>query len=263
MLRLTFLLRKKPNLSHDEFYQYWLEEHGPLVASHARRLGALRYVQVHTLRDEAALAAAAGMAKARGGMEPIYDGVAEAWFESRAALMEAGFSPAGRAAAAALVEDEAKFIDLPNSPLWLCHEFPQVNPTPETLVATPRSGLVKLYFPLRMKPNLPPSEAHEYWYANHGPLIRRQAAGSGIRRYVQVHRVRDERLDAAFTSARGTAVDAYDGHAELWFERAALAGSTPEQVAAGRRAVADEAHFIDFKRSTMWLAKEHVFVDHL
>ena len=39
-------------------------------------------------------------------------------------------------------------------------------------------------------------------------------------------------------------------------------GSTPEQVAAGRRAVADEAHFIDFKRSTMWLAKEHVFVDH-
>ena len=53
MLRLTFLLRKKPSLSHDEFHRYWLEEHGPLVASHARRLGALRYVQVHTLRDEA------------------------------------------------------------------------------------------------------------------------------------------------------------------------------------------------------------------
>ena len=27
MLRLTFLLRKQPDLSHDEFYQYWLEEH--------------------------------------------------------------------------------------------------------------------------------------------------------------------------------------------------------------------------------------------
>ncbi|MCY4214344.1 MAG: EthD domain-containing protein [Gammaproteobacteria bacterium] len=263
MLRLTFLLRKKPELSHDEFYRYWLEEHGPLVASHARRLGALRYVQVHTLRDEAALAAAAGMAKARGGMEPIYDGVAEVWFESRAALLEAAFSPAGRTAASDLVKDEAKFIDLPNSPLWLGHEFPQVNPTPENLVATPRSGLVKLYFPLRMKTALALGEAHVHWYANHGPLIRRQAAGSGIRRYVQVHRVRDERLDAAFNGARGTAVEAYDGHAELWFERDALAGSTPERVEAGRRAVADEAHFIDFKRSAIWLAKEHVFVDHL
>ena len=50
MLRLTFLLRKQPNLNHDEFYQYWLEEHGPLVASHARRLGALRYVHVHPNR---------------------------------------------------------------------------------------------------------------------------------------------------------------------------------------------------------------------
>ena len=262
MLRLTFLLRKQPKLSHDEFYQYWLEEHGPLVASHAHRLGMLRYVQVHTLRDEAALTAAAGMARARGGMEPTYDGVAEVWFENRAALMEASSAPAGRAAAEALVADEAKFIDLPNSPLWLGHEFPQVNPTPENLVATPRSGLVKLYFPLRMQAALPLSEAHEYWYANHGPIIRRQAAGSGILRYLQVHRVRDEALDGALTGTRGTEVEAYDGHAELWFERAALIGSTPEQVAAGRRAVADEAHFIDFKRSTMWLAKEHVFVDH-
>ena len=262
MLRVTFLLRKQPSLSHDEFYRYWREEHGPLVAGHAQRLGALRYVQVHTLGDEAALNSAAGMAKARGGMEPIYDGVAEVWFESREALLAAASTPAGRAAAKELVADEAKFIDLPNSPLWLGHEYPQVNPTPENIVATPRSGLVKLYFPLRMKPDLPLTDAHQYWCADHGPLIRRQAAGSGIQRYLQVHRVRDERLDAAFTSARGTEVEAYDGHAELWFERAALAGSTPEQVAAGRRAVADEAHFIDFKRSAIWLAKEHVFVDH-
>ena len=39
--------------------------------------------------------------------------------------------------------------------------------------------------------------------------------------------------------------------------------ATPERTAAGRRAVEDESNFIDFKRSTMWLAKEHVFVDHM
>jgi hypothetical protein len=32
-------------------------------------------------------------------------------------------------------------------------------------------------------------------------------------------------------------------------------------AAAGRAAVEDEAKFIDFKRSTMWVGKEHVIID--
>ena len=257
MIRITFLLRRKPEMSAEDFYDYWLNEHGPLVASHARRLNMLRYVQVHTLDDPAN----AAMAQARGGMEPTYDGVAEVWFEHRDALVEAMGSPAGRAAGAALVEDEDKFIDLANSPLWLCHEYPQVNPTPENLVATERSTLVKLYFPLRHKPEMTLAEAQADWHVNHGPLIRRQAAGSGIQRYVQVHRVEDE-LEAGLRESRGTVVEPYTGHAELWFDRAALSVQTPERQLAGQRAIEDESRFIDFPRSTMWLAKEHVFVDH-
>ncbi len=258
MIRITFLLRKKQGLAYDEFYRYWREEHGPLVASHARKLNMLRYVQVHTLHDEPANAA---MGEARGGMEPIYDGVAEVWFESREALVEATSTAAGRAAGAALVEDESKFIDLSQSPLWLAHEFPQVNATPENIVATPRSGFVKLYFPLRARAELGEAAMQRYWHSNHGPLIRRQAAGSGIARYIQVHRVEDP-IESDLRSARGTQVDAYSGHAELWFDRGVTSVVTPERRLANQRAIEDESKFIDFKRSTMWLAKEHVFVDH-
>jgi len=258
MIRLIFLLRKKKGLSHEEYYRYWREEHGPLVASHARKLNMLRYVQVHTIQDDPANAA---MAAARGGMEPIYDGVAEAWFENREALVDATTSAAGRAAAAALVEDEARFIDLENSPIWLAHEHPQVNPVPENIVATPRSGFVKLYFPLRSRREMAEAEMQRYWYSNHGPLIRRQAAASGIARYIQVHRIEDP-IEADLRAARGTKVDSYTGHAELWFERAVIATPTPERREANVRAIDDEAKFIDFKRSSMWLAKEHVFVDH-
>ena len=123
MIRHIFLLRRKAELSNDAFYQYWLNEHGPLVASFANHLNAVRYVQVHTLDDPAN----AAMAEARGGMEPPYDGVAELWFENREAIVDAFSSDAGRHAGAALLEDEAKFIDLANSPLWLAHDFPQVN----------------------------------------------------------------------------------------------------------------------------------------
>ncbi len=58
MIRLTFLLRCQPGMSLDDFQVYWKNEHGPLVASHAIHLNALRYVQVHTLEDPISAAAA-------------------------------------------------------------------------------------------------------------------------------------------------------------------------------------------------------------
>ena len=49
MIRLTFVLRRKPSMSRVEFQQYWREVHGPLVAKSSTALNILRYVQVHTL----------------------------------------------------------------------------------------------------------------------------------------------------------------------------------------------------------------------
>jgi hypothetical protein len=214
-------------------------------------------VQVHAIEHPANDA----MAEARGGMEAPYDGVAEVYFENRAALVEALGTPAGQAAAAALLEDEAKFIDLPNSPLWVGYEYPQVNGTPENLVARTRSNLVKLYFPLRAPAGRDPDDAQLYWRTHHGPIIRRHAQASGILRYLQVHRALDDELNDALTSARGTVVEPYLGHAEVWFDHSD-SGRSPERIEANRAAIADESTFIDFQRSAMWLGKEHVFVDH-
>jgi uncharacterized protein (TIGR02118 family) len=257
MIRIVFLLRRKPARSLAEFQRYWREEHGPLVASHAQHIGALRYVQVHRVDD----VINERMATARGGMEAPYDGVAELWWESEEVLLAALATEAGRAAGAALVEDERKFIDLPNSPLWFAHEYPQVNPTPENIVARERSSLVKLYFPLRRRTELTEEAAQRYWRTSHGPLIRSQAAAAGILRYQQVHRF-DSPLEAALRAERGTAVPPYTGHAEVWFDRG-VQRSGPEAAASGARAIEDEAKFIDFKRSCMWIGKEHVFIDRM
>lgn len=257
MIRLTFLLRRKPDLTVPEFQAYWRYQHGPLVAGFGNALKARRYVQVHTLDDPVN----AEMAAARGGMEPPYDGVAEMWWDNWDQLNACMTSEAGRKAGAALLEDEARFIDLPNSPLWLAYEYPQVNPTPETIVARPRNALVKLYYPLRHLANQSLDEAQLYWRTHHGPIIRSQAAASGILRYIQVHRF-ENALEAGLRKSRGTAVEPYTGHAELWFDRRTRGGSHPEARAAGARAIEDESTFIDFKRSSMWLAKEHVFIDH-
>ena len=139
MIRLVFALRRQPHLSLQEFQRYWLEQHAPLVASHAQNLGILRYVQTHRIDDNSHEAAA----RARGNMEPPHDGVAELWWESEKQFSEVTATSAATAAGAALLADERTFIDLPNSPLWFAHEYPQVNPTPENVIARPRSTIVR------------------------------------------------------------------------------------------------------------------------
>ena len=117
MVKLSFALRRKAGLGREEFQRYWREVHAPLVKSHARTLGIRRYVQTHTL-DHAANAA---LRASRGGPEE-YDGIAELWWDSIAALQAASASEAGLAASKALLEDERRFIDLARSPLWLAEE---------------------------------------------------------------------------------------------------------------------------------------------
>lgn len=117
MVKLTFALRRLSHLSREEFQRYWLEQHGPLVRSHAEVLGIRRYVQTHTLDDAFQVALIAS----RGAPEP-YDGVAELWYDSLEAIAAAVSTNEGRAASIALLEDERRFIDHAASPLWFGEE---------------------------------------------------------------------------------------------------------------------------------------------
>jgi uncharacterized protein (TIGR02118 family) len=118
MIKLVFTLRRRDGMSREEFQRYWREEHAPLVQRHAETLHLRRYVQVH-LRETELNDALAGL---RGGQPSFYDGVAELWWDSLEDLVAASSTEAGQAAAQELLEDEQRFIDLPNSPLWLGEE---------------------------------------------------------------------------------------------------------------------------------------------
>jgi uncharacterized protein (TIGR02118 family) len=254
VIKLTFCLHRREGMTRAEFQTYWRETHAPLVASVAETLNIRRYVQTHTVDD----AINDPIRASRNAPEP-YDGVAELWWPSEDALRETGTSKAGRRAGTDLLADEAEFIDLAASPLWLAHEYPQVNPTPETIVALAASRIVKLHFALRQPEAMSMDDAQRYWRDQHGPFIRSMAPAMGMLRYQQVHRY-ETSLEGALRALRGTEVEAYTGHAEAWFERGAL---PPEAADAGRRAIEDERAFIDFARSAIWIGKEHAFVDRI
>lgn len=44
MIKLVYCIKRKASVSPEEFYRYWLEDHGPKVRSVAAATGAVRYV---------------------------------------------------------------------------------------------------------------------------------------------------------------------------------------------------------------------------
>jgi uncharacterized protein (TIGR02118 family) len=118
MIKLVFTLRRRDDMTREEFQRYWREQHAPLVKRHADALHIRRYVQVHA-RDTDLDGAIVGP---RGSEPRFYDGVAELWWDSLEELVAAFSSDAGQAAGRELLEDESRFIDLPRSPLWLGEE---------------------------------------------------------------------------------------------------------------------------------------------
>ena len=119
MIKLVFMVRRREGITREEFQRYWKEEHAELVQRHAGLLRIRRYVQTHA-RDTDLDDALAG---SRGSEPRQYDGVAELWWDSIDDLVQAATSEEGQTAQQALLEDERRFIDLANSPIWLGEEI--------------------------------------------------------------------------------------------------------------------------------------------
>jgi len=122
MIRITFCLTRKEGMTLDDFQDYWLTKHAPLVKSVADTLHIRRYVQLHTRNFPETDGARASRAGNLKSAPEIYDGVAELWWDSMEDLNAAVSTEAGIAAGRLLLEDEAKFIDFSRSPLWYGEE---------------------------------------------------------------------------------------------------------------------------------------------
>ena len=95
MIKSISLLTRRPELSHDEFVRHWVEIHAPLA--HAVP-GVRRYVQNHIEGE-----------RRRADIpthEIAVDGIAELWFDDRAAMDRANASPEAKR----LHDDGALFI---------------------------------------------------------------------------------------------------------------------------------------------------------
>lgn len=91
MVKSIVMLRRRPDLTHEEFDRHWREVHAPLVL---QLPGIRRYVQNRPIEV---------------GGEPPHDGVSEVWFEDLEALRAA----TGSAIWPEILADEDNFLAEP------------------------------------------------------------------------------------------------------------------------------------------------------
>jgi uncharacterized protein (TIGR02118 family) len=222
MVKAVSFFKRKPDMSVEAFQAYWRTAHPEVVV---KLPGIRRYVQSHTLP--------AGYR----GREPVYDGIAEIWFDDTGAMR----ALAGTPAYAAVEADEATFIDRSTMGLIITEEH-LVKDGP-----APVNGVKNVEFVTR-KPGMPIDEFQRYWREVHGPLA---ALIPVIRRYVQSH----TRLSAY----QGGRAPLFDGVAITWFDdtQAMRASAASAEYARTR---ADEPHFLSPGDPPFIITREHVVV---
>ena len=99
MIKMTILLRRKPEMSHEEFVAYHRNQHAPLFSSLAEvKQHVRRYVQCHASGETLA-----------GLPDNHIDGSTELWFDDLAGIAGVFQSPNYMAT---IRPDEEKFLDL-------------------------------------------------------------------------------------------------------------------------------------------------------
>jgi hypothetical protein len=123
--------------------------------------------------------------------------------------------------------------------------------------------MIKLVYVITRKAGMSAGAFHDYWLNRHGPLVARQAKALRLRKYVQSHLI-DHPANEALRRARGMAAPV-DGITEVWWDSPAdmkAADATAEGAASGAILARDEAGFIDFANSQVFLTQEHTIFDH-
>jgi uncharacterized protein (TIGR02118 family) len=231
MWKVLTVLKRKPELTRDEFIAYWRDVHAPLMEKqedfwrHVRK-----YVQNYAL-DEVET--------------NTYDGVSELYFDSapelKAALEEPGF--------ATVQEDASNFVDLGASKSWVA-EFKPVKhggPIGMKVIAAGhrREGLTR-------------EEAQDHWGNKHPQHCAREAPEfwSFIKRYHQNHTRRMEGLPLQ------TLTDEYDFCAESCYDSLeAMETSRRPEYQYLELVHPDEVQFSSGQNSLRVLSRESVIYD--
>ncbi|WP_460072967.1 EthD domain-containing protein [Streptomyces sp. YKOK-I1] len=200
MIKFTTVVRRRPDMTHSEYAEYFRDVHGGLAS--ANKVVVRKYVQNHVF--DSAYGAAGD-----GGYQVTVprDSVAELYFDDFEAIMRNMADPYSRDVVAA---DGVNFNDLSSAIGMLVEEH---RPT----VPNPGEGAVKVLMFLKAAEGLRPQEFQERWLQAHENVAADASGPAGrLRACTWNPAVALDGLPPAF----GSDQPSYEGFAALWFEEA-------------------------------------------
>lgn len=119
MVKISYLMRRKPGMTREQFLDYWSNQH-PAAGGEGsfEALGVKRYVQTHTLD----LPVRKWVVNPREGLVPEFDGIAELWVE-RDFLETEWPTQKVQDLIAKFYADELNFVDWSRSTILLSKEL--------------------------------------------------------------------------------------------------------------------------------------------
>ena len=219
MFKIVTLIKRRPDLSVENFQAYWADRHGPLLR---QAPGIRRYVQSHALPQ--------GYRKG----ELLFDGTSELWFDDEsayAAYLELSVFKAADRDLDAFV-DRSRLVEMPVD----VHVIKDG--------AIPPNAVKNIEF-VNRRPGMALVPFRAYWRNVHGPIASKIAV---IHRYEQNH---------LKLSAYDNGNPPYDGLAITWFASTAdmkLATTTPEYQLTR----ADEPNFLPDGHLPIIIVRERV-----
>jgi len=246
LARLVYIYKRRSDLSPTEFLQYWHDHHAPSAVQNAETLGIETYLQLHTTTT--ILPIIDTFLQGNQASWSAFDGAAEYYVNPDTFSTALGTSE-GQQALQDLIDDKSNFADLSQSAVWLGEEHvlrrePRIPGEPAIIFTWVGNGLN------------PAPAAFQDRYLEYGSFVVSLAELLGIHEYIQVHTM-DTPLNNMLQTMHGTSAP-YPVHAGfLWDFSQAM---TPEALPVMLSIFQLEPTFIDFSKSAIWFAQEHIII---
>ena len=107
MIKAISIVKKRPDISREEFYSYWKDVHGPFVAKHIP--GLRKYIQNHFIEVS--------------DFNEEGDGIIETWYDDVDSFLKSiEFNSTKEAHDLGLGQDWAKIADMGRPKMWIVNE---------------------------------------------------------------------------------------------------------------------------------------------
>jgi hypothetical protein len=238
VIKLICFVKRRPDLSREEFRQHWRHHHGPLIESLPEFRRHIRRYEQNCRLDEDYQREDGGGGRADPRSRSGFDGVTVQWFDAARDFFAFATEPAYRET---IYTDEEKFLDRGALSFLLCEE-------PTSVIGEESNRVeagVKLIAMLQRREGIDREGFRRHWSQRHASIFRDTPE---LARHI-VGYDQQCRLDRDYDRDEGSG---YDGVTEQWYASLDDFRAFVAEEAFSEKVFPDERIFLAPER-TQWI----------